>query len=110
VARTGVPFFVGYMPWWIGFMALYLAAALVAYRLEGNAWTRPAFVERYRLHKPSRQVWLWAIGFLIVHMTIAGAGLSLAGARTQSVPLFRLPDVFPPELRPAGSTRRSQPS
>jgi membrane protease YdiL (CAAX protease family) len=102
VARKGIPFFTGYMIWWPGFMALYLAAALTAYHLEGNAWHWPAFVERFRLQKPTVRVWLWAIGFLIVQSTIASVGLTLAAARVQSLPLFRLPDAFPPELRPGG--------
>ena len=45
VERSGEPFLVGYLIWWIGFMALYLIASLVAYRLEAAMKNRGSTTE-----------------------------------------------------------------
>ena len=103
VARNGCPFFLGYMVWWIRLMALFAAVALVAYWLEGNPLTWMAFIERYRLQKPSGRVWLWAVVFLVVHLVTAIVGSALIGPWVSSAPLFSLPEAFPPELRPTGT-------
>jgi membrane protease YdiL (CAAX protease family) len=103
VDRFDVPFLVGYMVWWIKFMALFFVMSLVAYWLEGNALSWTAFVERYRLQKPQGKIWLWIVGFLVLHLVIALGGGMLVGTWASSVPLFAVPDAFPPELRPGGT-------
>ena len=42
-------------------LALMLAAAMIAYRLEDRPWTLPAFRERMRLDTPSRSAWAWTL-------------------------------------------------
>jgi len=48
-----------------GVLAVMLAAALIAYRLEGRPWTWAAFRDRMRLTKPTRSVWLWTLGLIV---------------------------------------------
>lgn len=46
-------------------LALMLAAAFVAYRLEGRPWTWPAFRDRMRLQRMSGRDWLWTLGLCL---------------------------------------------
>lgn len=60
------------------FMAILLAAALVAYALEGNPLKWTAFLARYRLQPPGRRIWLWAGGgFLVMGLLSLPAQLLL---------------------------------
>jgi membrane protease YdiL (CAAX protease family) len=103
VARNNCPFLIGYLAWWIKFMALFFVVSLVAYWLEGNELSWTAFVERYRLQRPHGRAWLWIAGFLVVHLVIAIGGGALVGRWASSAPFFAVPDAFPPELRPGGT-------
>jgi hypothetical protein len=71
-------------------LALLLIAALVGYRLEGNAFSWRMFKERFRLHSLPGKAWLWIVGGIVV--SIAGIVLP---AFTQEW-IASLPALAPP--------------
>ena len=99
VRQSGMPFLYAYLPWWMGFEALYLAAALVAYRLEGNppAWAQ--FAGRYRLRRIKGQDWLW-LAALLGTFALVAVGLAVWGVQLSSLPGLRVSAAFPAELNP----------
>lgn len=52
-------------------LALMLAAAVIAYRLEGRPWSWQPFRQRMRLQTPDGRTWLWTVALcasvLVVH-------------------------------------------
>ena len=98
--RTGRPFLLGYLPWWIGFMTLYFIVSIVAYRLEGNELSWKAFAERFRLKKVRGKDWWW-LAALMVSFLIVGITLALLGDRLSAIPFMAPPSFFPPELDPS---------
>ena len=48
-----------------GPLALMFMASLVAYRLEGNAWSWIAFKTRFRLEPMDKRTWLWTLGLTV---------------------------------------------
>jgi membrane protease YdiL (CAAX protease family) len=46
-------------------LALLFSASLVAYRLEGHAWTWAALKDRFRLRRMDGDDWLWTGGLLV---------------------------------------------
>jgi len=56
-----------------------LVAALVAYRLEGRAWSWPEFRDRMRLRKPTARDWLWTLGLVVVAITGSALIAPVAG-------------------------------
>jgi membrane protease YdiL (CAAX protease family) len=103
LAGTGQPFFVGYMIWWMTWMGLVFIVSLVAYKLEGHPLTWRAFASRYRLRRPGGRDWLWVAGLLTVHV-LGLLALGWAGKWLASIPILLMPDSFPPELRPGGTS------
>jgi membrane protease YdiL (CAAX protease family) len=98
--ETGLPFLYLYLPWWIGFMALYFFASLFAYKLEGNSLTWGQFKTRYRLWSIERRSWRWfaaLLGTFIVALSLLG----ILGDRISSIPALSMPPSFPPELNPS---------
>ncbi|MEM7738395.1 MAG: CPBP family intramembrane glutamic endopeptidase [Deinococcota bacterium] len=86
---------------WSFTLSLYLpllvlgVVAVVAYHLEGNAATWPAFCERMRLQQPTKRVWLWSISALVVAL------LAEALLEPSAHVLARLPFFAPPALLPS---------
>ena len=100
VERTGTPFLYYYLPWWIGYMAIYLVASLVGYHLEGNAWDWPTLKSRFRLHSIRGRVWLWFLALLGTFI-VAILLVNFLGPQLSSIPFLRMPDEFPTELNPS---------
>jgi membrane protease YdiL (CAAX protease family) len=97
--RTGLPFAAGYMPVWMGAMACYLLASLVAWRREGGPPGLRHLATRFRLKGFGRRDWVWLAAllgsFLAVSVAISALGPALA-----SQALLAPPGEFPPELDP----------
>jgi membrane protease YdiL (CAAX protease family) len=93
------PFLVGYLICFGATEVGFFAAALVAYRAEGNPPNWRAFTQRYRLGRPCRGDIVWAIATLAV-MLITYLGLGFTAQWLASIPAFSPHPVFPPELRP----------
>jgi membrane protease YdiL (CAAX protease family) len=61
----------GYHPFLIfnltfgGALAALLAAALIAYRVEGRSWKWAAFRDRMRLTAPTKTVWAWTLALVV---------------------------------------------
>lgn len=99
LARTGQPYLVGYLVGWVPTMALFLIAALVAYRLEGNPVGWRHVSQRYRLRKMDRADWLWAAIVLLVALGLY-FGLSFTAVWLARVPLLAPHPSFHPEFGP----------
>jgi membrane protease YdiL (CAAX protease family) len=99
IERTGTPFLYYYLPWWIGYMAIYLIASLVGYQLEGNAWDWQTFKARYRLQPIRGKSWWW-LWLLLVTFVIAILLANILGPTLSSVSFLQMPSEFPPELNP----------
>ncbi len=82
-----------------GMGVILLGAALIAYRLEGNAWSWPQFKERFRLRALTRRDGLLVAGVLIV-CVLADALLEGTGKWLAALPAFAPPDYFPPPFNP----------
>lgn len=80
-------------------LILMLAAALVAYRLEGRPFTWQALRERFRLQPLTRQDWLWMVA---VGLLLLGAYALLSGATRVLVHRgwIPLPDYIPAMIDP----------
>jgi membrane protease YdiL (CAAX protease family) len=78
-----------------------LAAALIAYRLEGNPPTWEALKERFRLHRMTGRVWLWAIGLslfgLITFAVFGRISRALIDTGVISLPSF-IPSALDPRV------------
>ncbi len=103
LAGTGRPFCDGYLIWWITWMGLVFIVSLLAYRLEGNPLNWRAFAACYRLRRLGRQDWLWVVGLLAAH-ALGILVLGLAGKWLGSLPGLSMPDSFPTELHPGGTS------
>lgn len=64
VVAGGATQFQGFHAGFMAPLALMLAAAFVAYRLEGRALTWDGVRERFRLERPDRGTWLWTAGLV----------------------------------------------
>lgn len=103
VRQYSIPFLFAYLPWWIGFETLFLVAAFVAYRLEGNPPTWAQFACRYRLRRMKGQDWLWFAALLTTFVLVA-IGLSVWGKELSSLPGLPVSTAFPAELNPSNPT------
>lgn len=81
-------------------MLALMAAALIAYRREGNALTWPELKQRFRLERMAPKMWLWALG-LVVFMVASAAALSFTAGWIGS--LVSPPSHWPDELNPLTS-------
>jgi membrane protease YdiL (CAAX protease family) len=105
VEGSGIPFLYLYLPWWIGFMAMFFVASIVAYRLEGNPVGLSHFARRYRLRAIRGRDWLW-LAALMVTLVIALAGIAVFGEKLSSLPGLTMPALFPPEINPSHPSGR----
>jgi membrane protease YdiL (CAAX protease family) len=82
-----------------GPLLLLLVAALVAFRLEGNALSFAALATRFRLRRMVDRDWLWGLGLFVVFLASFAA---LRGTATwlASFPAFAPPDHLPALLDP----------
>ena len=97
--RAGVPMFLNFMLFTAGPLALMLAAALIAYRLEGNPLTWTGIKERFRLKPIKGKEWIWTIGLIVV--SVGGYMLLLPTAKwLASIPLFEAPSFLPSMVGP----------
>jgi membrane protease YdiL (CAAX protease family) len=71
-----------------GMFLLLLAAALIAYRLEGHTLSWKGLKSRFRIGPVTGREWLWAAGLLIVYV---GGQLALAPTRTWLATALPLP-------------------
>lgn len=76
-----------------GPLVLLLCAALIAYRLEGRAWTWESFRDRMRLRRLSGRDWLWTVA-LIVASPLLGLVVSPLVDALSAVQFY----TAPPEL------------
>jgi len=98
VAR-GASEFVGYLWAYLGGHLTLFVAALMAYRLEGNALTWPAFLSRFRLNTLGKRAWLWIIAVLAASYTLYG--LLITGTRLAiDNGLLVIPQWVPPVIDP----------
>ncbi len=98
-ARLHQPYLVTYLICWGTTEVGFFAAALIAYRAEGNPARWSAFVERYRLRRPGGGDLLWALGTLAA-MGLSAAALGFSARWLGSLPAFAPHPVFPRELTP----------
>jgi len=96
---TGYPYLVGYTIGWVSSMALFLIAALVAYRLEGNAGNWDAFAARYRLVRMTGRDWLGMLAVLAFSMLVY-FGLSFTAEWLARIPFLAPHPAFHPEFGP----------
>ncbi len=99
LVKSGVPLVVAFPLMLSGMGVILLGVALIAYRLEGNAWTWTAFKERLRFHRIAGREWLWVAGVLVVCVG-ADALLEGTGKLLASIPAFAPPAYFPPPFNP----------
>lgn len=102
VKRTGRPFASGYLPAWIGIMATYFLASIIAFKLEGNKVSIAEFAKRYRLKGIRGRDWIWLLALLVSFLVVA-VSVTLLGKRLSSTPPLTPPESFPPELNPSKS-------
>lgn len=80
-------------------LAIMLFAALVAYRIEGNAANWQEFAERMRLRPMHRFDWLWTLSGFLVGFLGSGALMFTAPTIARLAP-FAPPASLPPLLNP----------
>jgi membrane protease YdiL (CAAX protease family) len=100
---TGYPYLVGYMIGWVSTMALFFAAALVAYKLEGNPINWRDFAARYRLVRMTGKDWLWTLAIFIFAMVIY-FGLSFTAEWLARIPVLAPHPLFHPEFGPKSTS------
>ena len=94
LARAGVPLFWNSLLCIVGPLALMLAAAFVAYRLEGNPLSWAGVRARFRLKPLRNKEWFWTLGLCLV--CPGTYFLLLPTARwLASLPLFAPPEFLP---------------
>ncbi len=99
LVRSGVPLLVAFPVMLSGMGVLLLGVALIAYHLEGNAWTWAIFKQRFRFRRFTGQEWLWVIGVLVLCVG-ADSLLEGSGKWLAAIPAFAPPAYFPPPFNP----------
>jgi membrane protease YdiL (CAAX protease family) len=99
IARFHQPFLVAYLICWGTTEMGFFAAALGAYKAEGNPLQWKSFLGRYRLSRPRKSDLIGAVATLVL-MLITSQGLAFTASWLASIPAFSPHEVFPPELRP----------
>lgn len=97
--NVGLTFLQAYLVCFYAPFVLIFLISILAYRLEGNKWSWPAFARRYRLRKMNGKTWLWTV-MLILGGGLAAIVLSFTGKWLARMPLFAPPDYFPAEINP----------
>jgi len=97
--QNGVNDFVNFFVSMVIPLALMLAAALIAYKIEGNSFNWPAFSSRFRLKKLNGKDWLYTLG-LFIAMIIIYATLSFTSKWLIQFQLFSPPEFLIPAVDP----------
>ncbi len=106
VEWSGVPYFIGYLAGYVPTMAFFFAAALIAYRRQGNPCSRQAPKTRFRLNKMNKGDWWWVLG-LIALVFLTYFGLGFTGEWVRSVSFLAPREAWPPEFGPGGTNNLS---
>lgn len=102
VERTGVPYFTGYLIGYVATMGMFFAAALTAYRKEGNPLSWSRLKSRFRLARMKRGDLLWA-AVLIILVLVTYFSLGFTGEWVKSVPFLAPHQAWPEEFGPGGT-------
>ncbi len=105
VSSTGYPYLVGYLIGWPTTMALFLMAALIGYRLEGNAIHWKSFASRFWLGRMTGKDWLWTSGLFIISMTLY-FGLGFTSQSLARIPILAPHPLMPPDFGPEAASAR----
>ena len=105
VTRTGFPYLAGYLIVWPLTMALFLIAALVGYKLEGNANQWGSFASRFRLGRMTGVDWLWTLGLFILSMVLY-FGLGSSSQWLAQMPIFAPHPLVPADFGPGAAAAR----
>ena len=105
VSATGQPYLVGYLIGWSSTMALFLAAALVGYKLEGNVAECRSFASRFRLARMTGQDWLWTLGLLLASMALY-FGLGFSSEWLARIPILAPHPLVPADFGPGATSAR----
>jgi len=97
--KAGVPMLWGFVTTVSGMFPLLLAAAFIAYRLEGRPFSVAGLADRFRLLKLGKLEWKWTLGLIVVF--VGGQLLLMPTARwlIENLPL-PIPGVLPPAIDP----------
>lgn len=103
LAERGVPIFWNYLLIYATLpMLALMAAAIIAYRREGNRPSWSGFKKRFRFNRMDGKAWLWAFG-LAAFMVLSVGLLSFTSRWLVSTGLVKIPEHWPSELNPAVS-------
>lgn len=105
ISRTGAPYLVGYLIGWPFTMALFLVAAMVGYRIEGNAFQWQSLAVRFRLIRMSGKDWLWTLVLLAVSMALY-VGLGFSSQWLAQLPLLAPHPLMPADFGPGAASAR----
>lgn len=105
VSTTGTPYLVGYIIAWSSTMAFFFIAALVGYRLEGNAIQWKTFASRFRLTRMYREDWLWTLALLLISMALY-FGLGFTSQLLARIPILAPHPLVPPDFGPQAARAR----
>ena len=97
--QNGINDFVNFMVSMTTPLALMLVAAIIAYKVEGNAFNWSAFSKRFRLKKMTRKDWIYTVALLIVMIIIYGT-LSFTSKWLIQFQLFSPPEFLLPSVDP----------
>lgn len=101
-ARVTYPMLWWFLLFYLAPLSLLLPAAYIAYRLEGNPPTWPAFKERFNLKPLKGKDWAWVFG--LVAFGLATSTLSFTSRWLASLPFFSPPEFIPPVVDPRLTT------
>jgi membrane protease YdiL (CAAX protease family) len=105
IQQSGYPYLAGYLIVWPVTMALFFIAALVGYKLEGNASRWSSFAPRFRLTRMTGRDWLWTAGLFIVSMVVYFS-LGFSSQWLGSLPFFAPHPLVPPDFGPGAAAAR----
>jgi len=97
--QNGINDFVNFMVSMTTPLALMLVAAIIAYKVEGNAFNWTSFSKRFRLKKMTRKDWIYTVALLIVMIIIYGT-LSFTSKWLIQFQLFSPPEFLLPSVDP----------
>jgi len=80
-------------------LALFLLAAIIAYKVEGNSFKWSAFLTRFRLKKMTNKDWIYTLVLFIVSVIIYGT-LSFTSKWLIQFKLFSPPEFLLPAVDP----------
>ena len=95
----------GYLVGWPTSMALFFIAAVVGYKLEGNAIQWRSFASRFRLARMTGEDWLWTLGLFIISMALY-FGLGFTSQWLAQIPILAPHPLVPPDFCPGAASAR----